>query len=273
MEPIGQKAIATRYEIYLKYHLKLQNESSRQSPINIPMRGQQHESHLVPAENMQIRMWQGSLQNQVLHDGVFNDTVQTEVTDGQLVFVDSNGNVNAYQLLQFHLHAPSEHTIGGRSYDLELHLVHVRFDEESATEQLGVVGIMFDRETGGDEENPFIESLYARQVRIRNETLTREIPLMKLTQQVNYEKFYNYKGSLTTPFCAEIVEWLVVDDPQPISARQLKEFNDSWKDNFEFAKGKGNNRITLPLNGRKIFAKGIFDGLNQPKSFLKMDTI
>jgi len=27
------------------------------------MRGQQHESHLVPAENMQIRMWQGSLQN------------------------------------------------------------------------------------------------------------------------------------------------------------------------------------------------------------------
>jgi carbonic anhydrase len=118
---------------------------------------------------------------------------------------------------------------------------------------------MFDREAGGDEDNAFIESLQAREVREHNKTFIRDIPLLKLTQAVSFEKFYNYKGSLTTPGCAEIVEWLVIDDPQPISTRQLREFDKTWKDNQEFAAGKGNNRYTLPLNGRKIFTKGIFD--------------
>ena len=63
---------------------------------------------------------------------------------------------------------------------------------------------------------------------------------------------------MTTPDCVEIVEWIVIDDPQPISDRQLREFDLAWKDNPNFAKGFGNNRVTLPLNGRKIFAKGIF---------------
>jgi carbonic anhydrase len=116
-----------------------------------------------------------------MHNGPFNDTVQSEVDKGQLIFIDRDGNVNQFELLQFHLHAPSEHTIGGRSYDLELHLVHKRIPASSALEELGVVGIMFDRKTGGNYDNPFIESLQAREVRLHNETVSKEIPLMQLT--------------------------------------------------------------------------------------------
>jgi carbonic anhydrase len=110
------------------------------------------------------------------------------------------------------LHAPSEHTIGGKYYDLELHLVHTRVypDDE---EDLAVVGIMFDRKEGGNYDNPFIESLNAKRVFENNETLVEEIPLMYLTQQLSFDRFFNYKGSLTTPGCLEIVEWLVLDDP------------------------------------------------------------
>eukprot|EP01061_Rhynchopus_euleeides_P007903 TRINITY_DN16970_c0_g1_i1.p2 TRINITY_DN16970_c0_g1~~TRINITY_DN16970_c0_g1_i1.p2 ORF type:complete len:170 (+),score=69.46 TRINITY_DN16970_c0_g1_i1:47-556(+) len=40
-------------------------------------------------------------------------------------FVDPNlGNKN-WSLAQLHFHAPSEHTIGGGYYDLEMHMVHV----------------------------------------------------------------------------------------------------------------------------------------------------
>jgi carbonic anhydrase len=122
------------------------------------------------------------------------------------------------------VHAPSEHTIGGRSYDFELHIVHIHFDEESATEKLGVVGVMFDRELGGNQENAFIESLRAEEIRLNNLTIVKDVPLLKLTQSLKLDKIYNYKGSLTTPPCGEAVEWLVIDDPQPISDRQLLEF-------------------------------------------------
>ena len=37
---------------------------------------------------------------------------------------DETKKGKAYVPLQFHYHAPSEHTIDGYSYDLELHIVH-----------------------------------------------------------------------------------------------------------------------------------------------------
>ena len=42
-----------------------------------------------------------------------------------------------YQLVQFHFHAPSEHTIDGQQYDAELHLVH-----KNILGQLVVVGVL-----------------------------------------------------------------------------------------------------------------------------------
>jgi len=42
-----------------------------------------------------------------------------------------------------------------------------------------------------------------------------------------------------------------------MSADQLEEFNQMWQGNSTFAGGNGNNREVLPLNGRKIYSKGI----------------
>jgi len=43
---------------------------------------------------------------------------------------------------------------------------------------------------------------------------------MKLVQRVSTNKIYNYQGSLTTPPCDEIVNWIILDDPQPMSKAQ-----------------------------------------------------
>jgi carbonic anhydrase len=42
-----------------------------------------------------------------------------------------------YKLVQFHFHSPSEHTMNGKQYALEVHLVH-KNDEG----QLAVVGVL-----------------------------------------------------------------------------------------------------------------------------------
>lgn len=119
----------------------------------------------------------------MLNRGKFNDTVQSDAKtgDGHLIFIDANGNLTQYELLQFHVHAPSEHTIGGKSYDFELHLVHKRVYPADYGEDLAVVGIFFDRKEGGDYDNPFIESLNASNVFSKNITNAIEIPLMYMT--------------------------------------------------------------------------------------------
>ena len=69
----------------------------------------------------------------------------------EVTFPDGN-TINSVPL-NFHFHAPSDHTFYGRHFDLEMHIVHV----EKHTRALGaVLGIMFDVERGGDETNPFI---------------------------------------------------------------------------------------------------------------------
>ena len=68
-----------------------------------------------------------------------------------------DGSKTVYQPLQFHFHAPSEHTVNGQNYDLEFHLVH---QKKNTNVELGaVIGIFFDVEAGGSTPNPFIEQL------------------------------------------------------------------------------------------------------------------
>lgn len=80
---------------------------------------------------------------------------------------------------------------------------------------------------------------------------------MKLTQNINTEIFWNYKGGLTTPNCNEQVEWVVLAEVQSLSQQQFDDLNALWAGNPKFANGFGNNRELMPLNGRTIYVKGM----------------
>ena len=56
-----------------------------------------------------------------------------------------------YQLLQFHFHAPSEHTVTGKSFDMEMHLVHASDDGT-----LAVVGALIRRGRENAAFNPIL---------------------------------------------------------------------------------------------------------------------
>lgn len=51
-------------------------------------------------------------------------TYQVGFKEGTLAFWDKHNEMKLFNVLQFHVHAPSEHTIDGKNYDIELHIVH-----------------------------------------------------------------------------------------------------------------------------------------------------
>ena len=78
-------------------------------------------------------------------------------TDGEFQLTFPDGSMSLFEPLQLHFHSPSEHTVGGKYFDLEVHLVH---QYKGTNGQLGaVIGIFFDREAGGNFDNPWISSL------------------------------------------------------------------------------------------------------------------
>ena len=60
---------------------------------------------------------------------------------GELEVTFPGGEEDQFTPLNFHFHSPSDHTINGKSYDLEMHIVHVH----KRTKRLGaVLSILFD---------------------------------------------------------------------------------------------------------------------------------
>lgn len=55
-----------------------------------------------------------------------------------------------------------------------------------------------------------------------NVTLNDTFRLASLLPDENQmERFYTYKGSLTTPPCSEAVTWILFPDPLPVSLAQV----------------------------------------------------
>ncbi|XP_043699233.1 alpha carbonic anhydrase 1, chloroplastic-like [Telopea speciosissima] len=150
-----------------------------------------------------------------------------------------------YTLKQIHWHSPSEHTINGVRYPLELHLVHISGDGS-----ISVVGILYNY------GNP---DLLLIQLRNKIEQLatkgskedeTFEFPIGHMGTKYFMRdslKYYRYVGSLTTPPCTENVTWNVLDMVRQVSKDQV----DALKAPLDVA-CKENSRPVQPLNGRKI---------------------
>jgi carbonic anhydrase len=121
-----------------------------------------------------------------------------------------------YDLIQFHVHTPSEHTVGGSDYPAEIHFVH------QAGDSLAVVGVFVDEGTANEGLETWLQSIE------RNESSIEYDVNALFPDQRSY---YTYSGSLTTPPCSEIVHWVVLDTPITASPDQLDAFRDRHDDN------------------------------------------
>lgn len=146
-------------------------------------------------------------------------------------------NNKSYQLLQFHYHALSEHTINDRYYPLEVHFVHKHSDTDFA-----VLGIMFIE---GNENALFTKYLDKFPTSKGDYQSDDMIDLLSLLPA--NKSYYHYSGSLTTPPCSEVVNWYVLQKPLEASKEQIEKLSKILHDNY---------RPIMPLNDRKVFSFG-----------------
>ncbi len=138
-----------------------------------------------------------------------------------------------YELKQFHFHSPSEHTITGQSFPMEVHLVH----QDEANNFL-VVGLVFKE----GERNELMDALPSFRKQRGEDPYGDPIDYNDLiTDRGDY---FLYNGSLTTPPCTEGVQWVVIKKPIIASAEQIQHYHDLL--------GFDNNRPVQPRNSRLI---------------------
>jgi carbonic anhydrase len=158
-------------------------------------------------------------------------SIQVNYTEGDTLKVGGE----EFQLLQYHFHSPSEHTVGGKHFPIEMHMVH-----KSANEKLAVVGVFIEEGKHNSAFDPVWSNLpSSKSVQHHLEHVTVDVNQLLPTSKTTYR----YDGSLTTPPCSEGVKWIVMTDPVQISAQQINAFRNVMKDN---------NRPVQPLNARKV---------------------
>ena len=193
----------------------------RQSPIALSETTAQR----VASKDFAIHYEAGSVA--LLNNG---HTIQANVSDANDT-VTYKGE--SYKLDQFHFHTPSEHTLDGKSYPMELHLVN-----KSSSGQITVVGIFIQE----GAENPVLEPVFV-DLPTTQATAGRQAQVDIAGLLPSDEKALVYSGSLTTPPCSESVNWIVLEQPISMSKQQIAAFKAIFRDN---------HRPLQKLNHRQI---------------------
>ena len=136
-------------------------------------------------------------------------TIQVEGKDGGYATIDGE----RFDLVQFHFHTPSEHTIDGRNYPMEVHFVH-----KNAEGRLAVIGVLMM--PGG--ENSLFSTIMEKAPKEEGSASVGMIEQRGMIAPI--DGVYRYQGSLTTPPCSETVLWTVLSTPILVSQKDVEAF-------------------------------------------------
>lgn len=191
-----------------------------QSPINL--------TGMVEGELPMLKVDYKVAGHEVINNG---HTIQINYASGNYMRVGDQ----SFALKQVHFHSPSDNTIEGRSYPLEVHFVHA--DKNG---NLAVIAVMLE----AGKPNVELQKAWAEMPMEKGgkAVLKEAVDAGKLLpQDLGY---YRYNGSLTTPPCSEGVSWFVMKNADTTSKEQV--------DKFVRAMKHANNRPVQPVNARVI---------------------
>ncbi|KNC80514.1 hypothetical protein SARC_07120 [Sphaeroforma arctica JP610] len=216
-------------------------------------------------------------------------TIQYTLNDASAANTYAEGVLSdsdsTFSLKQLHFHwgitvsNGSEHLMDGKSYPLEVHLVHLNtkyasIDEGAANaDGLAVIGLFFE-ETADESMGTSALAAIAEYAKTNNSVefmdgaTTEKIPLnldilVNQSQILTTKRFYTYEGSLTTPGCNEAVQWIIAEGVGKVSTstmdaiRMAKHTTDPRRDTDGIAP---NFRDTQALNGRVVTSSFDVDG-------------
>ena len=84
-----------------------------------------------------------------------DNEIQVDYTGAKVIY-KSDEETSNWTLAQFHFHAPSEHRINGKTFDLEMHNVFVN---DADSNQLLVVGVIYKENPDRKDNDGFLTAL------------------------------------------------------------------------------------------------------------------
>ena len=222
-------------ELSSKYSLC--GEGLRQSPIDLVENSVADSVGDEKATNRRIGFQYSASPLRIVRQSSISDVLNSghtiQINPGGESMLDLDGE--HFRLVQFHFHAPSEHTLDGRRFQMEMHAVH-----QSQSGELAVVGVFIQSGVA----HPTIGQLWAHipenEGMIDHHENVEIKPGALLPAKIS---LFRYSGSLTTPPCNENVRWIVIAEPIELSEEQIETFKKFYPKN---------NRPLQPLNGRKM---------------------
>ncbi|XP_035251468.1 carbonic anhydrase 12 isoform X1 [Anguilla anguilla] len=196
-----------------------------QSPIDLNSELLRYDPTLVP-----IEVWNYNLSSyEQLTLGNNGHSVQLSLPRRMHL----SGLPHRYSAAQLHLHwgsptmpAGSEHTVNGKQFTAELHVVHFNSDRypnvsvaADKSDGLAVLGILIEV---GDYNPSFGQFLkYLDGVKYKDQRI--QVPAFDIRGLLpaHMDEYYRYDGSLTTPPCYPSVLWTVFRNPITISEEQF----------------------------------------------------
>jgi carbonic anhydrase len=127
------------------------------------------------------------------------------------------GSKETWTLAQFHFHAPSEHTVDGASFPMEVHLVHV----DAAGKPAAVVGVFIK---AGRENAGLARAFQTLPAKSGDKSEPAGATVNAGSLLPADRTFFTYTGSLTTPPCTEGITWYVLKTPIEMSPAQIGAF-------------------------------------------------
>ena len=196
---------------------------TQQSPIDLEA--------AIPAAQSALTLAWSAQPFKVVNNG---HTIQADALSAANT-VDLGGKV--YQLVQFHFHAPSEHAVGGERTAMEAHFVHARPEGG-----LAVVGVFMK---AGKANDAFAAVMAAAP---KTEGAAAAQPVIDIARMLPERRsLYRYEGSLTTPPCAEVVDWNVFAAPIEVAQADIDAFRAIFPMNARPLQAV-NRRFLLQLN-------------------------
>ncbi|OEL31774.1 Alpha carbonic anhydrase 7 [Dichanthelium oligosanthes] len=211
---------------------KMCGQGKHQSPIDIVTK------QAVPNPNLDSLTRTYAAANATLVNDGHDITLKF---DGKVGTITVSGKVYSFEKL--HWHSPSDHTINGQRFPLELHLVH-----KSADGAVAVIGILY--QLGAPDSFYYqlkskLGEMAGDKCNFAEEESHVEAGLIHLRSlQKRTGSYFRYTGSLTAPPCTENVVWNVLGKVRQISKEQLRL--------LEAPLPGSDARPTQPLNDRTV---------------------
>ena len=174
----------------------------RQSPIDISG------AEIVKAQLSEIQFHYRTVNPEIINNG---HTIQVNYPAGSTMTVGGE----TYELVQFHFHSPSENTVAGKPYAMEMHLVH-----KNTKGELAVIAVFLKNGV----QNDILQAAWDKMPTNTGDQAKLGTTINAVDLLPSNRVYSHFNGSLTTPPCSEGVNWYVMQQPVEVSAQQIARF-------------------------------------------------